>query len=60
MEIQYKENRQDLSAELKVYILGNGEQVKVIRECLIKHFTFYYNSAYAVYKDAKYSIGQQL
>ena len=29
-------------------------QVKVIREYLIKYFTFCYNSAYKVYKDAKY------
>ena len=31
-------------------------QVKVIRKYLIKHFAFYYNSAYKVYKDAKYNI----
>ena len=36
------------------------DQIKVIKEYLIKYFTFYYNSAYKVYKDAKYSIGQQL
>ena len=29
-----------------------------MKEYLIRHFTFYYNSAYKVYKDAKYSIGQ--
>jgi hypothetical protein len=28
-----------------------------MRECTIKHFTFYYNSIYAVYKDTKYSTG---
>jgi hypothetical protein len=37
-------------------ILENNNQIKGIRECLIKHFTFCYNSAYTVYKDAKYSI----
>ena len=31
-------------------------RVKVIREYLIKHFAFYYNNAYKVYKDAKYGI----
>ena len=37
-------------------ILKDDDQVKVIRECLIKHFTFYYNSACRVYKDIKYSV----
>ena len=41
-------------------MLRNNNQVKVIRECLIKYFTFYYNSVYKVYKDAKYGIGQWL
>jgi hypothetical protein len=36
-------------------ILKNNNQIKGIRECLIKHFTFYYNSAYTVYKDTKYN-----
>ena len=36
-------------------ILRDNDRVKVIRECLIKHFAFYYNSMYKVYKDAKYS-----
>jgi hypothetical protein len=35
----------------------NNNQIKGIRECLIKHFTFCYNSAYTVYKDTKYSTG---
>ena len=35
-------------------ILRDNNQVKVIRECLIKYFAFYYNSIYKVYKDAKY------
>ena len=34
----------------------NNNYAKAIRECLIKHFIFYYNSAYRVHKDAKYSI----
>jgi hypothetical protein len=38
-------------------ILEDNNQIKGIRECLIKHFTFYYNSAYIVYKDTKYGTG---
>jgi len=26
------------------------------KECLIKHFAFYYNNIYQIYKDAKYSV----
>ena len=37
-------------------ILRDDGWVKVIRECSIKHFTFYYNSACRVHKDAKYGI----
>ena len=36
-------------------MLRDDDQVKVIKECLIKHFAFYYNSACKVHKDAKYS-----
>jgi hypothetical protein len=35
----------------------NNNQIKGIRECTIKHFTFYYNSACIVYKNTKYSTG---
>jgi hypothetical protein len=38
-------------------ILENNNQIKGIRECLIKRFIFYYNSIYTVYKDAKYNTG---
>ena len=38
-------------------ILRDDDQVKAIKEYLIKHFAFYYNSAYKVHKDAKYGIG---
>ena len=38
----------------------NNDYIKIIKEYLIKYFAFYYNSAYRVHKDAKYSIGQQL
>ena len=38
-------------------ILKDNDQVKVIREYLIKYFAFYYNSAYRVYKDTKYGTG---
>ena len=34
----------------------NNDYIKVIKECLIRHFAFYYNSAYRVHKDAKYGI----
>ena len=39
-------------------MVQNNNHIKVIRECLIRHFAFCYNSACKVYKDAKYSIGQ--
>jgi hypothetical protein len=32
----------------------DNNQIKGIRECLIKHFAFCYNSIYTVYKDTKY------
>jgi hypothetical protein len=38
-------------------ILEDNNRIKGIRECLIKHFTFYYNSICAVHKDTKYSTG---
>jgi hypothetical protein len=37
-------------------ILKNNNQIKGIKEYLIKHFAFCYNSTYTVYKDTKYSI----
>jgi hypothetical protein len=37
--------------------LEDNNQIKGIRECLIKYFTFYYNSTCTVYKDTKYSVG---
>ena len=37
----------------------NNNYIKVIRECLIRYFAFYYNSIYKVYKDVKYSAKQQ-
>ena len=41
-------------------IVQNNNYIKVIKEYLIKYFAFYYNSAYKVYKDAKYGVKQQL
>ena len=41
-------------------MLRDDDQVKVTRECLIKYFAFYYNSACKVHKDTKYSAGQWL
>ena len=38
----------------------NNNYIKVIKEYLIKYFTFYYNSAYKIYKDTKYGVGQWL
>ena len=35
----------------------NNDYIKAIKEYLIKHFAFCYNSAYRVHKDAKYGIG---
>ena len=34
----------------------NNNYIKVIKEYLIRHFTFCYNSVYRVYKDAKYGV----
>ena len=39
-------------------MLKDDNQVKAIKECLIKHFAFYYNSTCRVYKDTKYGTGQ--
>ena len=37
----------------------DNNYIKAIREYLIKHFAFYYNSTYRVYKNAKYGTGWQ-
>ena len=37
--------------------LKDNNWIKDMRECTIKYFTFYYNSACVVYKDAKYNTG---
>ena len=34
----------------------NNNHAKATKKYLIRHFAFYYNSTYKVYKDAKYSI----
>ena len=34
----------------------NNNHIKAIREYLIRHFAFYYNSACKVHKDIKYGI----
>ena len=41
-------------------ILRDDDRVKVIRECLIKYFAFYYNSVCRVHKNAKYGVEQWL
>jgi hypothetical protein len=38
-------------------MLEDNNQIKGMRECLIKHFAFCYNSVYIVHKDAKYGTG---
>ena len=38
----------------------NNNYIKAIRECLIRHFAFCYNSACKVHKDAKYGTRWQL
>jgi hypothetical protein len=38
-------------------ILEDNNRIKGIRECIIKHFTFCYNSAYIIHKNTKYGIG---
>jgi hypothetical protein len=38
-------------------MLKDNNRIKSIRECLIKHFIFCYNSVCTVYKDTKYSTG---
>jgi hypothetical protein len=38
-------------------ILEDNNRIKGIRECMIKYFTFYYNSTCAVYENTKYSTG---
>ena len=38
-------------------MLRDNNWVKAIKECLIKHFAFYYNSTCRVHEDAKYGIG---
>ena len=35
----------------------NNNYIKATKEYLIRHFAFYYNSAYKVHKDAKYGVG---
>ena len=42
-----------------IYILRDNNHIKVTRGYLIKHFAFYCNSIYKVYKDAKYGTGWQ-
>jgi len=37
----------------------NNADIRMLRgtkKCLVKHFAFYYNNVYQIYKDAKYSV----
>ena len=52
----YKGGQQNY-AVMDTKILRDNNYIKATRECLIKYFTFYYNSAYKVYKDTKYGVG---
>jgi hypothetical protein len=38
-------------------ILEDDNRIKGMRECLIKHFAFCYNSTCTVHEDIKYSTG---
>ena len=53
----YKGSQQSYTVK-GINISQNNNYIKVIREYLIRHFAFYYNSAYKLYKDAKYGIKQ--
>ena len=52
----YKGSQQNHTVKC-INTLQDYNRVKAIRESLIKHFTFYYNSVYKVYKNAKYIVG---
>ena len=52
----YKGGQQNYIVK-SINILRDNDHIKAIGEYLIKHFAFYYNSIYRVYKDAKQSIG---
>ena len=52
----YKKGQQNYIVK-STNILRDDNRVKAIRECLIKYFAFYYNSACKVYKDIKYGTG---
>ena len=51
-----KDGQQNYTAK-GTSILKDNNRVKATRECLIKYFTFYYNSIYKAYEDTKYSVG---
>ena len=51
----YKNGQQSYAVK-GINTLQDNDYVKATREYLIKYFAFYYNSAYTVYKDAKYGI----
>ena len=51
----YKSGQQNYAVK-GINISRDNNYIKAIREYSIKYFAFYYNSAYKVYKDAKYSI----
>ena len=55
----YKGGQQNYAAK-GINMAQNNNYVKATREYLIKYFAFYYNSAYRVYKDTKYGVGQWL
>ncbi len=40
--------------------IENKEEFKGTQEYIVNHFTFYYNSACQIYKEAKYSISYWL
>ena len=40
--------------------IESKEEFKGTKECAVKHFTFCYNDAYQIYKEAKYGISYWL
>ena len=39
-----------------VYVQRDDNVLRGTKECSIRSFAFYYNNAYQIYKDAKYSV----
>ena len=55
----YKGGQQNYIAK-GTNIAWNNNYIKATKKYLIRHFIFYYNSVYKVYKNTNYSIKQWL